>query len=64
MRFRVPRGTKFEARALEGVMLETLDYGVYKVLVDDNTVNGKMSLTRIYWNGRVAGLHIKIKSQV
>ncbi len=34
---RLPRGTKFEARALEGVMLENLDHGVYKVLVDDNT---------------------------
>ncbi len=26
---------------------------------DPSLVNGKMSLTRIYWNGRVAGLHIK-----
>ncbi len=34
---RVPPGTKFEARALEGVMLENLDHGVTKVLVDDNT---------------------------
>lgn len=30
---RTPRGTKFELRALKGVYLETLDYGVYRVLV-------------------------------
>ncbi len=37
MRFEFLEERKFEARALEGVMLETLDHGVYKVFVDDNT---------------------------
>ena len=36
---RVPRGSKFESRSLEGVYLETLEHGIYKVLVtgDDGT---------------------------
>ena len=30
---RQPSGSKFESRAVEGVYLETLDHGVYKVLI-------------------------------
>jgi len=33
---RLPRGPKFESRALEGVYLETLEHGVYKVLFMDD----------------------------
>ena len=32
---RVPEATKFEPRAVEGVHLETLDHGVYRILVID-----------------------------
>ena len=32
---RLPRGSKFESRAVEGVYLETLDHGVFRVLVTD-----------------------------
>lgn len=34
---RLPRGSKFEPRALEGVLLETLKHGAHKVLVVDDT---------------------------
>lgn len=34
---RLPTGPKFESRALEGVYLETLEHGIYKVLVTDET---------------------------
>lgn len=33
---RLPRTSKFESRAVEGVLLECLEFGVYKVLVDVN----------------------------
>lgn len=35
-RKRLPRLSKFEPRAVEGMYLETLEHGVYKVLVSDN----------------------------
>lgn len=31
----VPRSSKFESRALEGVDLETLEHGLYRVLIHD-----------------------------
>ncbi len=34
---RVPRGTKFEAPALEGILPDNLDHGLYMVLVDEDT---------------------------
>jgi len=33
---RLPEGTKFEYRALEGVYLETLEHGIYRVLITDD----------------------------
>jgi len=33
---RLPRGTKFESRALEGVYLETLEHGIYRVLITED----------------------------
>lgn len=30
---RLPRGTKFESRAVEGVYLETIEHGMYRILV-------------------------------
>ena len=33
---RLPRGSKFESRAVEGVYLETLEHGVYKVLIHED----------------------------
>lgn len=33
---RLPRGSKFESRALEGVYLETLEHGIYRVLIIDD----------------------------
>lgn len=32
---KIPRGSKFEARAVEGVYVETLEYGIFKVLISD-----------------------------
>lgn len=32
---KLPQGSKFEVRAVEGVYLETLDHGVYRILVTD-----------------------------
>lgn len=34
---KLPRGSKFEARAMEGTLLEVLDHGVYKVLIRDDS---------------------------
>lgn len=34
---RIPRGSKFESRAIEGVYLETIQYGVYKILITDES---------------------------
>ena len=33
---RLPRGSKFEPRATEGVYLETMEHGIYKVLITDD----------------------------
>lgn len=33
---RLPKGTKFTSRAIEGIYLETLEHGIYKILVSDN----------------------------
>lgn len=33
---KLPQSSKFEQKPLEGVYLESLDYGVYRVLVKEN----------------------------
>ena len=35
---RQPEGSKFQSRAIEGVYLETLEHGVYRVLVTDDVL--------------------------
>lgn len=39
---RLPRGGTFEARTVEGVYLEYLDFGVYKVLIGDENNTPKI----------------------